>query len=93
MASQVERCVEVGLRIGKYGELLEASQTRAHAASGDAPPTFGEEQGVAYFQVPNLGYERLRFCKSGKGGIRPWILLVVEDPRYGDGRIKNEGAQ
>ena len=93
MASQLERRVEIGLRIRTDGELLQASQTRERTVSRDAAATFGEEQGVAYLQVPDLGNERFRFRKSSEGGVRPWILLVVEKPSHGNGRVKNEGAQ
>ena len=75
------------------GSTIRASQTRERPIAGDAPPAFGEEQGVAYFQVPDLGYERFRFRKSSEGGVRPWVLLVVEEPCHGDGRIENEGVQ
>ena len=93
MASQLERRVEIGLRICSDGELRQAAQARERPVSRDAPAAFGEEQGVAHFQVPHLGDERFRFSKSGEGGIRPRVLFVVEKPRYGDGRIENDRAQ
>lgn len=93
MASELERVVEVGIRIGTDGEPLQASQTRERSIAGDAPAAFGEEQGVAYFQVPDLGNERFRFRKSSEGGARPWILLVMEKPCHRGGRIEDEGAQ
>ena len=93
MASELEHRVNIGLPIGTDGKPLQASHARERAFAGDARATFGKEQGVAYLQVPDLGNERFRFRKSSEGGVRPWVLLVMEKPRHGDGRIENEGAQ
>ena len=93
MASELEHRVESGLPIGTDGKPLQASHPRERAFAGDAPATFGKEQGVSHFQVPDLGNERFHLGKSNEGGVRPWVLLVMEKPCHGDGRIEDEGAQ
>ena len=72
------------------GEFPQEAQAFFNFVHPDASPTFRTEQGAPYFQMPELRDERHVVLEVGQRSVRTRLVLVVEEPRYGDGRVEHE---
>ena len=80
--------IEVGVRA--HRQAGQCAKPFSEVVARKSPPSPGDQQAVAYLDVPELRHQRVFLAKALERRVGIGVVLVVKQPTGSDGCIENE---